>query len=247
MAVYFISDLHLKPEEELITKGFLGYLKQLQATGDAEQLYILGDFFELWIGDDYTNPYIDMIQQALNELANSGCQLFFMHGNRDFLVGEDWAKANQCTLLDDPYVLQLGNQKLVLMHGDSLCLEDVEYQKMRALFRSAPFKTNILSQTIDQRLAFAQKVRGESQSSQQDKSYEIMDVTQSAVDEELSKHGVDLMIHGHTHRPNTHQWEHEGQTRTRIVLGDWTDQGWQIRWTAESGFELSSFDLATIV
>lgn len=243
MAVYFISDLHLKPEEQVITQGFFNYLNQLQAAGDAEQLYILGDFFELWIGDDFSNDYIEQIKSALVKLAQSGCQLFFMHGNRDFLIGEKWAQENHCTLLDDPTVITLGGQQAILMHGDSLCMEDIEYQKMRGFFRSEQFQGPFLAKTIPERIAFAQQIRSESQSSQKEKSDGIMDVSQSAVDEEMQKLGINLMIHGHTHRPDTHIWQHDGSERTRIVLGDWSDTGWQIRWTQETGLELAQFDL----
>ena len=240
MAVYFISDLHLEPARPALAQGFAGFLQQLQ---DAEALYILGDFFEVWIGDDFDNPFVSQVKQALRALSDRGVKLFLMHGNRDFLLGDVFCTQTGATLLTDPTVIKLGDEPVLLMHGDSLCTQDTEYMKIRPLFRSAAWQQQILSQSIEERIAFARKVRGESQSGQQMKSAEIMDVTPAEVDAEMDKHGTALLIHGHTHRPFDHQWQHNGQPRRRIVLGDWDDHsGWMIRWSNDRGFKLERFE-----
>lgn len=242
MAIYFISDLHLQPERPALAQIFYTYLDQLQQTGDAEALYILGDFFEVWVGDDFSSPFIDDIKAALKRVSDSGIQVFFMHGNRDFLVGEAFCQQTGMTLLDDPCVIQLGDQALLLAHGDALCTDDVDYMKMRGLFRNPNFQTTFLARPLEDRLDFARQIRSESQQGQQMKSDDIMDANQSAVDTLMSEHQVHQLLHGHTHRPQVHEWEHDGSARTRYVLGDWSDTtGWQIRWDSETGLELTSF------
>lgn len=237
MAVYFISDLHLEHARPALAQGFANYLKQLAAKGDAEQLYILGDFFEVWIGDDYSDPFVEQVKAALKALNQLGTEIFLMHGNRDFLLGQDFCNAAGCTLLPDPSVIQLGGEDVLLMHGDSLCTQDVEYMKIRQMFRNPQWQEQLLSKTIEERVAFARQVRSESQSDQKMKSAEIMDVTPSEVDRELSDHNVKVMIHGHTHRPAVHEL---ADGKTRYVLGDWSDDtGWEIRWDAEQGIQLN--------
>ena len=240
MAIYFISDLHLEPTQKAITDGFLSFIGSLN---DAEELYILGDFFEVWIGDDYSNEYIELINQALQQCATKGTKIYFMHGNRDFLVGQAWCKNAQCELLDESKLITLGDDSILLMHGDSLCTDDLEYMKARFLLRNEQFQTQLLSKPIPERLEFAKKIRSESKESQKGKSYEIMDVNQGAVDEALSSADCSIMIHGHTHRPDIHKWNFEGQDRTRYVLGDWGDKGWFMKWQAGEELKLESFDL----
>ena len=242
MAVYFISDLHLEPERSLLAQGFANYLNKLAAKGDAQQLYILGDFFEVWIGDDFSNPFVEQVKTALKALNNTGTDIFLMHGNRDFLIGQDFCNQSGCTLLPDPSIITLGDQDILLMHGDSLCTQDVEYMKVRTMFRNPEWQAMILAKSIEERIVFARQVRSESQSGNQMKSDDIMDVTPSEVDREMSEHKVHIMIHGHTHRPKLHEWQFKGQQRQRYVLGDWSDeQGWEIRWDSESGIQLNAF------
>jgi len=240
MAIYFISDLHLEPTQKAITDGFLSFIGSLN---DAEELYILGDFFEVWIGDDYSNEYIELINQALQQCAAKGTQIYFMHGNRDFLVGQAWCENAKCELLDESKLITLGDDSILLMHGDSLCTDDLEYMKARFLLRNEQFQAQLLSKPIPERLEFAKKIRSESKESQKGKSYEIMDVNQAAVDEALSSADCSIMIHGHTHRPDIHKWNFEGQDRTRYVLGDWGDKGWFMKWQAGEELKLESFDL----
>ena len=241
MAIYFISDLHLEPGRPALAQGFVNYLQRLIDQGDAQQLYILGDFFEVWIGDDFSNPFVDQVKAALRAVADSGTEVFLMHGNRDFLIGEAFCRAAGCTLLSDPSVIQLGGQEVLLMHGDSLCTRDVEYMKVRQMFRDPQWQQALLSKSIDERIAFARQVRAESQSDQQMKSAEIMDVTPAEVDRELTEHQVATLIHGHTHRPAVHQLDNG---KRRYVLGDWSDEsGWEIRWDEASGLQLQEFAL----
>lgn len=244
MAVYFISDLHLEPGRPALTQGFTSYIQNLITKGDAQQLYILGDFFEVWIGDDFSDPFVEQIKATLKALNQSGTEIFFMHGNRDFLLGEAFCNDAGCKLLNDPAVIQLDDEQVLLMHGDSLCTQDVEYMKIRQMFRNPAWQQELLAKSIDERIAFARQVRSESQSDQKMKSMEIMDVTQSEVDREMSEHNIRTLIHGHTHRPQLHEWQFESQDRKRYVLGDWSDSnGWEIRWDKELGIQLTEFDI----
>lgn len=244
MAVYFISDLHLEPGRPALTQGFVSYIQNLASKGDAQQLHILGDFFEVWIGDDFTDPFVEQVKNTLNALNASGTEIFLMHGNRDFLLGERFCKEAGCTLLNDPALIHLGDEQVLLMHGDSLCTQDVEYMKVRKMFRNPAWQQDLLAKSIEERIAFARQVRSESQSDQKMKSMEIMDVTQVEVDREMSDHNISTLIHGHTHRPQLHEWQFEEQDRKRYVLGDWSDSnGWEIRWDKESGIQLTEFSL----
>ena len=240
MAIYFISDLHLEPAQKAITDGFLSFLDSLN---DAEELYILGDFFEVWIGDDYSNEYIERINQALKQCSAKGSKIYFMHGNRDFLVGQAWCDNANCELLDESKLITLGEESILLMHGDSLCTDDVEYMKARVMLRNPQWQEQLLAKSIPERIEFAKQVRSESKESQKGKSYEIMDVNQEAVDDALSAANCATMIHGHTHRPHIHHWEFEGENRIRYVLGDWGDKGWFIKWQAGDKLKLESFEL----
>jgi len=247
MAIYFISDLHLEPTQKAITDGFLSFLGSLNDADDslnnAEELYILGDFFEVWMGDDYSNEYIEIINQALQQCAEKGTKIYFMHGNRDFLIGQAWCDKASCELLEESKLITLGNESILLMHGDSLCTDDIEYMKARLVLRSPQWQQQFLAQSIPERIEFAKKVRSESKESQKGKSYDIMDVNQTAVDTALSSANCNTLIHGHTHRPNIHDWKFEGQDRTRYVLGDWGNKGWFIKWQAGEELTLESFDL----
>lgn len=240
MAVYFISDLHLEPAKPALAEGFIRFLNTLQ---DAEALYILGDFFEVWIGDDVENPFVSQIKEALKALSNRDIKLFLMHGNRDFLLGKRFCEETGATLLNDPATIQLGGDSALLMHGDSLCTLDTAYMQARQMLRSSQWQQQFLAKTIPERIAFARQVRSESQTGNQMKSADIMDVTPAEVDRMMTEHHVSLMIHGHTHRPFDHHWQHNGESRRRIVLGDWDDHsGWMIRWSNDSGFTLEQFE-----
>lgn len=224
MTTLFISDLHLEESRPDITGAFLAYLDQ-KARG-AEQLYILGDFFEAWIGDDERTPLQEQMADALRKLAASGTSIYLMHGNRDFLIGEEFCQRAGATLLDDPTVIDLYGTPTLLLHGDSLCTADVEYQKFRASMRNPQMVKMLLARPLKDRQQMARQLREISMAKNQGKAETIMDVTPNEVVRELEAHGVQRMIHGHTHRPAIHQLEANDQSAQRIVLGDWDENIW---------------------
>jgi len=229
----FIADLHLEESRPDITGAFLGFLKT-HAMG-VEQLYILGDFFEAWIGDDERTPLQEQVAAALREVRDSGTEIFLMHGNRDFLIGNDYCERAGATLLDDPTVIDLYGTPALLMHGDSLCTADVEYQKFRANMRNPQMQKMMLARPLEDRQQMARQLRQMSMAKNQGKAEDIMDVTPEEVVKELEHHGVQLMIHGHTHRPAIHDLEANGEPARRIVLGDWDTHVWWLE--ARSGQE----------
>lgn len=224
MHCLFISDLHLEEERPAISRAFFHFLEHDAANADA--LYILGDFFESWIGDDDSSPLIDAVKQALKALSERGCQLYFMHGNRDFLVGQDFCKAIGATLLCDPTVIELDGEPTLLMHGDSLCTGDAEYMQFREMARSPAWQQQVLSKSLDERRALATQLRMASSEANSNKAEDIMDVTPQEVLEQLRQHGCRRLIHGHTHRPARHALTLDGRAAERIVLGDWDQRGW---------------------
>jgi len=238
MSTWFISDLHLAPEETRITAGFLNFMLEPQS-GDA--LYILGDFFNYWVGDDVSDPYADQIAQVLKATSDRGIDIFFMHGNRDFLLGESFCQRSGMTFLPEPSVITLNQEPVVIMHGDSLCTKDLDYIAFRNMARGTAWQTNFLSQPIKDRKAFAEKARKESQANNSMKDPSLMDVTQSEVDNLLDQSNSVRLIHGHTHRPATHNWQFNGQDRVRIVLGDWYTKGWYLK--VDNDYQLVEFDL----
>lgn len=224
MTTLFISDLHLEESRPDITDAFLTFLRE-KAAG-VEQLYILGDFFEAWIGDDERTPLQEQIAAALKQLSDSGTAIFLMHGNRDFLIGEDFCHRAGATLLDDPTVIDLYGTPTLLLHGDSLCTADVEYQKFRTNMRNPQMQKMMLARPLEDRQQMAKQLRALSMAKNQGKAEDIMDVTPEEVVKELEAHGVQLMIHGHTHRPAVHELEANGKPARRIVLGDWHSHLW---------------------
>tara|TARA_R110002111_G_scaffold45712_1_gene82619 strand:- start:851 stop:1576 length:726 start_codon:yes stop_codon:yes gene_type:complete len=240
MTDILISDLHLDESRPDLTSGFLHFLAEgLQG---ASSLYILGDFFEVWLGDDHDTPFN---RKIINALAEIDIPIYIMHGNRDFLLGEQFCAKIGATLLADPSVVNLGGEQVLLMHGDSLCTEDVEYMKVRSLLRNPAFQADFLTKTLAERQIFADQARGESKAHTQEAAADIMDVTAAEVVTAMEQAGVKTLIHGHTHRPDTHRVNlSDKQLGQRIVLGDWGSHGWKIH--AENGkYELSSFPLAT--
>jgi UDP-2,3-diacylglucosamine hydrolase len=229
----FISDLHLEESRPDITEAFLGFLDGT-ASG-VDQLYILGDFFEAWIGDDERTPLQEQIAAALRKLRDSGTDIFLMHGNRDFLIGEDFCKRAGASLLDDPTVIDLHGTPTLLMHGDSLCTADVEYQKFRANMRNPQWQQMILQRPLEDRQQMARQLREISMAKNQGKEEFIMDVTPEEVVKDMEAHGVQRMIHGHTHRPAVHELTANGLPAKRIVLGDWDKNVWWLE--AEPGKE----------
>lgn len=235
MATLFISDLHLDAGQPGISAQFLAFLEG--EAHSAEALYILGDLFESWVGDDDPNEHYAGIKTALRTLVDSGVPVYFMHGNRDFLVGADFSDETGVEILPDPFALNLHGERVLLSHGDALCTDDVEYQKMRAMSRNPEWQAVALAKPLAERLALAAHYREQSQANHAARGDEIVDVNPGAVAECIAAHGVDILLHGHTHRPNVHDIEVDGRSAKRIVLGDWYEQGSVLRWGA-NGFSL---------
>ena len=241
MTTLFISDLHLEESRPDITGAFLSFLDE-KAMG-VEQLYILGDFFEAWIGDDERTPLQERVASALRTLSESGTEIFLMHGNRDFLIGQDFCGRAGATLLDDPTVIDLYGTPTLLMHGDSLCTADVEYQKFRANMRNPQWQQMILQRPLADRQQMARQLREISMAKNQGKEEFIMDVTPEEVVREMEVHGVQRMIHGHTHRPAEHELTANGQPAKRIVLGDWAENVWWLEVTPDTPPALKKYPL----
>nr|WP_283094004.1 UDP-2,3-diacylglucosamine diphosphatase [Pseudomonas sp. MWU12-2345] len=234
-----ISDLHLEEERPDITRAFLDFLAGRARS--AQALYILGDFFEVWIGDDAMTPFQDSICAALRALSDSGTQVFLMHGNRDFLLGNAFCKAAGATLLKDPSVVRMNDEPVLLMHGDSLCTRDEAYMRLRRYLRN-PITLFILRHLpLRTRHKLARKLRSESRAQTRMKANDIVDVTPDEVVQVMQQHGVQTLIHGHTHRPAIHKLQLGAQAAKRIVLGDWDRQGWALQ-VDEQGFQLAAFD-----
>lgn len=236
--ILLISDLHLQEERPDITRAFLDLLEG--RARQAQALYILGDFFEAWIGDDAMTPYQASICQALRALSDSGTQIFLMHGNRDFLIGQAFCKAADCTLLNDPCVVEMGGEPVLLMHGDSLCTRDLAYMKLRRYLRN-PLSLWVLRHLpLSTRQKLARKLRSESRTQTRMKANDIVDVTPEEVPRVMQQHGVRTLVHGHTHRPAIHKLALGNTPARRIVLGDWDRQGWALQ-VDEQGFQLAPF------
>ncbi len=236
-ATLFISDLHLEVGRPDITAQFYRFLED-QARG-ARALYILGDLFEAWVGDDDEQPLNAEVASRLQQLAASGVDCFFVHGNRDFLVGRAFADRAGLTLLDEWTVLDLAGERVLVTHGDALCTDDTEYMNFRAMVRNPEWQAGFLALPLDNRYQMAAEARRQSRTGTAAKSEEIMDVNETAVHRALRDHGVQTLLHGHTHRPNVHEFSLDNRPATRIVLGDWYQQGSMVRWDDE-GFELIS-------
>lgn len=235
--ILFISDLHLEPERPNITKAFFHYLNTMPK--DTEALYILGDLFEVWIGDDDHSPFNMEVIKHLREAAET-TPIHIMRGNRDFLYGEEFTQLSHCQLITDPTIVNFHDQNYLLMHGDSLCTQDQPYMAFREQVRSTEWQQEILSQSLQQRRTLARQIRDASTEVNSKKSMDIMDVTPDEVVKVMAEHQVSRMIHGHTHRPAKHELIVDGKKATRWVLGDWGDYGWQIQ-IDDKGPQLSQF------
>lgn len=244
MTTLFISDLHLDEARPEITALFLRFLRDEAPA--AEALYLLGDLFEAWVGDDDPAALAAEVAAGLRAVAEAGVPLFFMRGNRDFLLGEDYARRAGLRILPDPAVIELHGAPALLMHGDLLCTDDVEYQAFRAQSRAPEWQARMLAQPLDVRQAMARQARAASQARQGElraagTMETITDVAPRTVADTFVRYGIDLLIHGHTHRPAVHDLEVAGRARRRIVLGDWYEQGSVLRVDA-NGAVLESLD-----
>ena len=232
----FIADLHLCQEEPAITAGFLHFLQREAPYCDA--LYILGDLFEAWIGDDDPNPLHQQVASALRALP---VPVYFIHGNRDFLVGRRFARASGMTLLPEEQVLTLYGYRLLIMHGDTLCTDDAGYLRFRAKVHNPWIQRLFLALPLWVRKRIAARMRADSKQANQHKSQSIMDVNQDAVVATMQRHQVPLLIHGHTHRPAIHTLTLQSETAQRAVLGAWHSRGSMIQLDA-AGIQLIDFD-----
>jgi len=224
----FISDLHLDAKSPEIGEQFLRFLEGEAAHADA--LYILGDLFESWVGDDDPNPHYAIMKSALRALVDSGVPVFFMHGNRDFMISDQFAEETGVTLLSDPTPIELYGDKVLLSHGDALCIDDKQYQQVRLMTRNPDWQAMMRAKPLQERIAFAESARQQSKEYYDSVGEDIMDVNQDAVVGTFRTRGVDILLHGHTHRPAVHDVELEDRTARRIVLGDWYEQGSVVRW-----------------
>ncbi len=239
----FISDLHLAPERPQIIELFLRFCDEVAARTD--ELYILGDFLEYWLGDDDPSPALTPVFDKLTALSEKHkTRIIFMHGNRDFLVGDKLARRCHFELIsDDTLKIKILGEDVLLMHGDTLCTDDIEYQKFRQLVRSEKWQQDILSKTIEERIQIAKNMREQSKKSTSEKQEDIMDVNAQETEKTFLDNDVRVIIHGHTHRPAIHQQIINGQQTTRVVLGDWFETGSYLRINDDSSeYKLQTFE-----
>jgi UDP-2,3-diacylglucosamine hydrolase len=235
MATLFISDLHLDAQHPAVSQQFLAFLAGPAAQADA--LYILGDLFEVWIGDDDPEPEKRRIVAGLRALTGQGVPCYVMHGNRDFLLGERFCRESGCRLLEDPTIIDLHGTRVLTMHGDALCTDDHSYQNLRAMVRDRGWQKMFLALSPGQRQVLADEARAGSKEHIAQSMSSIMDVNQDTVRAAMRGADVTLLLHGHTHRPNVHRFELDGKSVVRIVLGDWHEQGSVLVWD-DGGFDL---------
>ncbi|MCB5946325.1 UDP-2,3-diacylglucosamine diphosphatase [Enterobacter sp. TCD1-1] len=238
MATLFIADLHLQTEEPATTAGFLRFLRGEAKSADA--LYILGDLFEAWIGDDDPNPLHREMAAAIHALVDCGVPCYFIHGNRDFLLGKRYARESGMTLLPEEQVLDLYGRKVLIMHGDTLCTDDTGYLAFRAKVHTPWIQKVFLALPLFIRNRIAARMRAGSKAANSSKSMTIMDVNPQAVVRVMEKHDVQWLIHGHTHRPDVHSLIANGEPAHRVVLGAWHTEGSMVKVTPE-GVELIAF------
>lgn len=241
MTILFIADIHLGEEHPGISERFVRFIED--KAHHAEALYILGDLFEAWVGDDVITADQQPAISALRALTDSGVPVYVMHGNRDFLLGPGFETATGCHLLTDPTVIDLYGQRTLLMHGDTLCTDDHEYQAFRAQIRDPVWQQQFLNLSAEQRLGTARHYRQQSQLRSKGKQMEIMDVTPVAITEIMQRHNVQWLIHGHTHRPAVHDVILNSTNARRIVVGDWYQQNswlecspdsWQLHFNSQT-------------
>lgn len=228
MTTLFVSDLHLEAARPDIGAQFVAFLRREAVAADA--LYILGDLFESWIGDDDPNTHYADIKAELRRVVDHQVPVYFMHGNRDFMIGERFARETGVGLLPDPLVQEIHGHRVLLSHGDAYCTDDVEYQRLRLKTRDPDWQAMMLSRPLTERQAFAAEARAASRERGRSLDETITDVNPRAIENVMREHGVHDMLHGHTHRPAVHQFELDGVPARRIVLGDWYEQGSVLRW-----------------
>ncbi len=226
MTTIFISDLHLDKDRPKVIRYFVDFLNNLES--DIESLYILGDFVEYWVGDDDPGDGLEEVFSSIKKKSND-IPIYFMHGNRDFMISEKFCNHHGMKFLTDPTKIKLHGKKILLMHGDTLCIDDIEYQKFRTMVRSPLWQNEMLKKSLEERINLAKMLRAKSLSETGAKDEVIMDVNNDEVISQLKKYNVDMIIHGHTHRPNIHKIISENKECKRIVLGDWYDKSFILR------------------
>lgn len=237
-ATYFISDLHLSPQTPALNALLTRLLNEWQK--DAQALYILGDLFEAWAGDDQlSEPVYAEIAAALRQ-ASAHYAIYFLHGNRDFLIGDAFARAAGLTILPDNTPIDLYGQRVLLAHGDALCTDDVAYQKFRSMVRDPVWQQQFLALPLPARLQQVADARAQSQQDKKQKTMSIMDVNQAAVDALVRAHDYAILIHGHTHRPSVHEWELEDNACERWVLPDWDGEEGGFMRADSAGWEMET-------
>jgi len=237
----FVSDLHLFPQRPEVMDLFIRFTKDIASSADT--LYILGDFLEAWWGDDDPALEYQPVFNALTRLAvEDNTEIFLMHGNRDFMIGETLAEQCHFKLIDDPYKITIQNRDCLVMHGDTLCTDDIEYQKFRQMVRNPQWKQQVLTKTLEERYQLAQSIRENSKQSTTGKDEYIMDVNQDATDKAFTDNNIDLIIHGHTHRPAIHHKKINNRDTTRVVLGDWHKTASYLRINDDSELKLRIFE-----
>jgi UDP-2,3-diacylglucosamine hydrolase len=241
MTTLFISDLHIDATHPAILAQFLAFL-ETEARG-AAALYILGDLFESWIGDDAADSAQAAAIAGLRALTSGGVPCFVMHGNRDFLLSRRFSEMSGAQLLHDPVIITLYGETVLVMHGDALCTDDHAYQRLRATVRDADWQRQFLALSVESRRALAGAARAGSQAHTAAMEYAITDVNADSVAMALRAAGTSLLLHGHTHRPAVHAFEVDGRPCKRVVLGDWYDQGSVLRWD-QRGPDLQSLPRA---
>jgi UDP-2,3-diacylglucosamine hydrolase len=232
----FISDIHLSENNPHLTDAFKAFLNESKKT--CTHLFILGDLFEIWIGDDDDSSFIQDIKKAIIQFTTDGPETFLMHGNRDFLLGENFANEVGISLLPDPYTLDINGLKVILSHGDFLCTDDIDYINFRNQVRSKDWQNDFLSKSIEERKQIAQSLRSDSKKATSNKSLEITDVNLETINNFIQKNKPDIFIHGHTHRPKIHKHN----LTKRVVLGDWDNYGWYFS-IEENNLNLKKFKI----
>jgi UDP-2,3-diacylglucosamine hydrolase len=231
----FISDLHLSEDTPHIEQGLVTFLEQ---EGDIDRLFLLGDIFEAWIGDDDDSPLVLRFAEAMKRVADGGTQIYFTRGNRDFLIGQGYLNQFGAKLLGDSVCIEVAGESTLLMHGDLLCSDDVDYLAFRAIAHNPEWQAEMLSKSLEERRALAKQLRTMSKEAASNKAEDIMVVNDDTVRSVMAEHDVKRLIHGHTHRP----YRHPMQSGERIVLGDWNKTGWCLREHGTS-LELWEFSL----
>lgn len=244
MTILFISDLHLSPTRPDITQSFLQFLAQKARF--ATKLYVLGDLFDFWLGDDDNSEFATSIKQAFRQLTDSGVECYFQHGNRDFLVGKRFARETGIKLLPEECKIELRGSSAILLHGDTLCIDDIKYQEFRTKVHQPWLQRVFKCIPLVFRKKIVRKIQGQTRNDKSSKSLDIMDVNKNEVVRVMEKHNTNLMIHGHTHREATHQIVLANNTQaTRMVLSDW-DNSAVVLIVDESGFRTEKFPFLEI-